>query len=369
MPYTYAIHETISGAFLEAADPATNRMGRRLRSGPAGSSSFAPVDGLTRADWDDLLTPWSRMLVKFQGDLVVAAHVFTGESFGSSSTLTTMNHVDIRAIFDRRTTFGSNGYSGDQPTENQLDVLNQQLGNIPSWLMWASTNGPGGGFDLPIYRAEGKITDALVHSLPGGAHTRIWRDDEIPFVGSALSEVESVSGGPDTEFDPVKVGGSIRFMLRSGALTGRDLSINLSAPESEATEWGYVKDAQKQSNVLYAIGNGSERSMLVRTAAAAPTVPALERAVPYRHITDTAVLQAHANADLALYNQPTRQWSVKVRADEFDGIASIPLGTTFQLYTKDHWRLADGWKPTRLIGYDTDETDSVTLVMQPTGGG
>lgn len=369
MPYTYAIYDTISGDFQANVTPATNSMGRRLNSYPEGASSFAPDPDLTPSDWTNLLRPWSRVLVKCRNDVPVAAHVFTKETESLNSSLANMSHADIGAIWARRSTFGSNGYSGNQPTDNQLDVVNRTLAAMPSWLIWASTNGPTALFDLPMYLPEGKITDTLVHSLPTtGPHTRIWRDDEIPFVDGAWSEVQSTKGGPDTELVPQLVGGKLRWLLRSGALTGVTRDFVMGAPECELFDVSRTVDGSKQANVVYAIGNGSERKLLVASAYGTPTVPALERAIEYREIGDMAVLQDHADADLALYNQPIVQWTASVHADAMGGIETIPLGSTLRLYFQGHWRIPDGWHTMRLIGFDTDQTEKVTLQLQPTGG-
>lgn len=80
------------------------------------------------------------------------------------------------------------------------------------------------------------------------------------------------------------------------------------------------------------------------------------------------MLQARANADLAVYSKPTEQWSMNMLAGEEPGIAAIQLGSTARLYFRDHGWIDDGWRNLRIIGFSSDMSERVPFSVQPVGG-
>lgn len=367
MSWSYAIYDTITGVRQAGVEPVSNSMGRLLNTGSSGSTVVLPQEGVSRAQFRALTTPWARTLVKFWNGKPLFAHIITGRKWDVTAGRLTLDHSDVWALLGRRTTFGSNGYSGWLPENNRLEMINHSLASMPSWLLWAGTEGPTPNFDLPIYLPEGKITNALVHALPfAGSDSRTYWDYEVQFVEPAIKEIVAV--GPDVDFEPRIVDGFLQLHLRVGDLAGGFSDWNMASASPELFNVSETEDASKQANVVHAIGKGSEADMRVRTAQSSPSVPALERAVNYKDIDDLAVLQKHADADLATFNQPTRQWSASLFASSGKGIDSMPLGHVLRLYFKDHAWEPDGWQNLRMVGFSTTENETVSLTIQPTGG-
>jgi len=370
MTYTYAVHDTITGDYLAPVELATNSMGRGINGGRSGESTLVRPAGWSRTNFRDLTTPWARTLVKFSNGSPIAAQMFTGRKWDFTTARLTVRHADVWTILSKRTTFGTNGYSGTLPTDNNLPLLNQSLVSMPAWMIWAGTEGPTSNFALPIFLPEGKVTYALINSLPytGTDNRTIW-DYEVVFVDDAIGEVIKMPGGPDFDFQPrISSAGKLELLMRVGTLTGGTSDWMMSSSMPALTNVTHDEDATKQANVVYAIGKGSEAGMRVRTASASPSVPALERAVNYKEIDDLGILQSHANSDLALFNQPTSQWTASMLSGAGAGIENMPPGHTMRLSFTDHDWEPDGFQPQRLIGFDTSESDTVTLSLQPSGG-
>jgi hypothetical protein len=100
----------------------------------------------------------------------------------------------------------------------------------------------------------------------------------------------------------------------------------------------------------------------------APNVPALEMVTTYKDIDDPTVLQSHANADLALHNQPTTQWTASMLATAGPGIENMPLSHVMNLEFRGHVWEPDGITDHRIIGISTDMSETVQLSFQPIGG-
>lgn len=370
MAWTYAIHDTLSGDFLTHVALAENQMGRTLNGGQAGRSVMFRPEGWSRENFRAMTTPWSRTLVKSLNGIPLAAQMITGRMWDFTAGSLELRHADLWTILSKRTTFGTNGYSGHLPIDNNLPLVGYSLASMPPWMIWAGTEGPTANFALPIYLPEGKLTHALINSLPhSGPHDRTIWDYEVVFVDDAIDEVVKMPDGPDVDFQPrFSSSNKLELLMRVGTLTGGTSDWVMSAAKPPLFGVTHDEDAEKQANVVYAIGKGSEAGMRVRTAQASPGVPALERAVNYKDIDDYGVLQSHANADLALFNQPTQQWGASMLSESGKGLENMPLGHTMRLSFTDHDWEPDGFQPQRLIGFDTDETNTVTLALQPTGG-
>lgn len=368
--YKYAIHDTISGDYLAPVDLPSNSMGRAVNGGKSGQSTMYPQKDWSRAQFREHTTPWARMLVKSLNDVPLAAQMITGRKWDFTRGNLELRHADIWSILSKRTTFGTNGYSGNLPADNNLPLLNQSLVSMPAWMIWAGTEGPTANFSLPIFLPEGKVTYALINSLPhSGTDSRTIWDYEVVFVDDAIGEVIKMPGGPDLDFQPrISAAGKLELLMRVGALTGSTSDWMMSSAEPGLFDVTHDEDAVKQTNVVYAIGKGAEADMRVRTAQASPTVPALERAVNYKEIDDLGILQSHANADLALFNQPINQWAASMLATAGKGIENMPPGHTMRLSFTDHPWEPDGFQPQRLIGFDTNQSSTVNLSLQPTGG-
>jgi hypothetical protein len=367
--WSYSIHDTISGDFVCNLETSKNRMSRKL-NGIGDGSTVIPPQFENRAQFREATTPWDRTIVKSRGGRVYDAHLITKRGWDYGEHVLNVSHMSVRAVLARRHIWGTNGYSGQLFTDFALDIKDRRLDEIPAWIVWAAIEGPTANFDLPIYIPQGKITYALISSLPtGGGHDRSWPDFKAYFADDRLDEVSSDEGGPFIDFQAAIVNDKLRWNLRSGQLGGNEpYTWVLDAAEPSLFGVSSMEDASKQANIAHAIGEGSEHDMLLRTSAGAPQGVALERDDDYKEIEDPVLLQTHANANRATFNKVTKQWEMTMKAGEYGGIQDMPLGSIHHLlHDVEHpWEEPDPI-PVRVIGDETTDTTDVVLDVQPIG--
>jgi len=365
--WSFMVHDLITGAPIGPIELDANQMGRKINDTDTGRSSFTIPPRMSRARLLDLTQPRSRVLVKRWDGAPRYAQVIQERKYDERNpTQFELVHEDLRgAIMARRTTFGSNGYSGNLDINNGLVITNTALISVPALLFWAGSEGPTSNYDLPVYLPEGKLTNALAHSLAlAGTYTKTWWDYDGKVVDTAMREVQSLSGGPDVFYEPRYDGnGWLQWLMRIGDLSGTTTDFNMTAAKRKFFDGTWTENDLNSANVLYAFGNGSEQGKKVKTAQATPTLPAAERIVSYADEETDSILQSHADADLALWQKPTVQWSGSTFAD-----VDLRVGGTIRLYHKDHPVHADGWTSTEMLGDSSDLTDHVTLDFQTIGG-
>lgn len=361
MSQTYAFYDTITGAFLDWAQPSTFSYSRSLNASGTGQATFT-----AGAVSINLLTPWAVSLMAIRNGVPVGGGLIVKVAAGVSTMTWTVSFADVRAILGRRTTFGSNGYGAT--VNDKLDLAGFTLQSMPAWLVWSGTQGPTANFAIPIFLPEGRITQALITSLPHiGSDTRTYYDYEVHFVDQSIAELQD--SGLEVDFEPrLSSSNALEWLLRSAvSLSGVNVDFNMTTEDHGLFDVRYVSDGAKQSNVLYSIGKGSELDMRVTTARAEPNGPALERAENYKDIDNLAVLQNHSNQDLSLLNKSTIQWAVSMLATNSKGIENMRLGSSFNLYFAGHPMVPTGWHHMRLIGYSGGESEKITLQLQPSG--
>lgn len=362
--WNYKIFNILTGKFVARINPASNLMGRALNAGRSGMSTWVPPRQMRRNGILTRTQPWSRVLVKCWGDVPKFAHLIVGRKWDDKRGVMTLRHSDIWSILAKRTTFGTDGYGNTELSRLAMDGFSLEA-MIP-WIVWAGTEGPTANFELPIWLPQGKLTYALINSLPhGGAHARTIWDHEVMFLDEAIAEIVEVEGGPDIDFVPQIVDNKLRFLLNVGAITAGKSDWMMNAEKPGLTDLQIEEDALLMANVNYAVGMGSERSMLVSTARVEPAgVPALERAENYKAVKELGQLQGHANADLALHLNPTVQISASMLASYGPTVAAIDPGHRMRLYFKDHRFMPDGWNTQRVISFDTSTTQDVSVELQ-----
>jgi hypothetical protein len=361
--WSYWICDTVTGTRLARVSPSKVSWSRVLNGSGSGKCEFPVAAVGPNMNWDDLLTPWSRTFVVCEEELVVYAGLIIKEDDDLTDTVVSVSHSDIRVLLDRRSTFGTNGYSGGSP-DNKLELVNITAARIAAWVLWSGTEAPAlanPDFALPIIPiAKGTTTG-------GGAESQTYFDYQSSTVGPAIVEAQNRAGGPDIDFMPQwGATGKLEYQMRAGSpqLTGAVLEFNLSTANHGLFNVKRTRDGSKQATYVYAIGEGSEADMKVATAHSSGG-PAIEKFVQYKKIGDMPTLQSHADADLATYSSPTIQWSYQLLADS---IQYQPLGTSHSLYFEGHPRIPNGWQRLRVIGWAGDETRFVTPTLQPIGG-
>lgn len=367
--YSCFITDLITGVIQAPVDPSKWSWSRVLNGTGSGTAEFQVSAAMDHPlDWEDLFTPWSRVFVVCEEGVVIYAGVITGadDVEGTNSTVTTIQHSDIRAVLDRRTTFGSNGYSGSI-ADGVLPLVNITYERIAAWLMWAGVTAPAlvnPAFALPIFYPE-KDT-----STGGGTESRTYYDYQLQMIGAALQEIQNSDGGPDIDFLPYWTpSNTLAWQMRVGTtanpqLTGAVLDFNMTTSKHGLSDVKRTRDGSRMGNFIYAVGEGSEVDMKVASQHAATSGPALERVMQYKKIGDQGQLQSHADADTLAYADPTYQWSYTLAPES---IQYQPLGTIHRLYYDGHVRFPDGYQNLRVIAWAGDETRKVTPTLQPIG--
>jgi hypothetical protein len=360
MSWTYEIVDTRTGVRQSVVFPSSGSWNRVLNAQGSGSHSFPnAIPIASRAAYRTLFRPWARTLVVSRNGVARYAGIITGYSFDWDSGMWQIQHADIRALLARRYTMGTNGYSGDT-ADNKLELINYTLASIVPWVVWAGTAGPTANYDLPILLADGGAV---------GTESRTYYDYNFTTLDSALDEITNL--GPDVDFAPRwNTSGALYYQQIVGMplIAAGTWEWNLTAAEPGLFGVRVTVNATKQATVVFATGTGSEVDMQVKTARTDSDLPALERQSPYKGADHgLPALQAHANADLALYSKPTEQWSLSMLAGEGPRIENVDLGFTARIWSKDLGGIPDGWTSLRLIGYSNDMSEKITFDVQPIG--
>lgn len=151
-----------------------------------------------------------------------------------------------------------------------------------------------------------------------------------------LSDLAQLDGGFEFAIqiltDPTT--GSRTRMLRLGyPMLSSGYTHRLSKPGA-ILSYSFPEDGPRAATHLVAQGNGASSSLHVNTAALADGYPRLDATTSYGSITDTAVLNAHAAADLALAAPPVAVPAVRVRLEATD-LTAQSLGDSIRITIRD----------------------------------
>ncbi|GAA0960177.1 hypothetical protein [Frigoribacterium faeni] len=361
--WTFDICDTVTGERLDSLYPSAGSFSRVLNGIGSGTHTFVTREiGVTgdRASFQRqrkaLTAPWARTLVQSWDAVPRYAGLITQRTMNEQAGTVVVQHSEVREILKRRFTFGENGYQGEGG--GRFTIGNNTLESLVSWLIWQGMQGIRGNWGLPVRVPPRNVV---------GRHTRTWWDYNFPVIETEMTELQNAYGGPDIDFQQQwSASKTLEWQARVGALTdGKTLEWNLTADERpRVTDFEIVHDGSKTANMVYTIGDGQERDMLVRKALAETAQPALERIEPYGQMKRLDWLQEHADADLQTFRVPTEQMSFSIMAGDKPGVNDLVLGQTLRLYTKNHIWIEDGWHDYRLIGYSGDLTDKIALQVQ-----
>ena len=359
--WTYFIVDTVTGEKLEQVTPLDGGFTRRLNETTGGQHTFATSAfgaGATvherRGARLDLTRPWHRTLVQCWNGRPRYAGVITRRTPKASGGTFSIDHKDVREILKARTTLGVDGYSGK--TDGAFTITKETLASLVGHLLWVSMQGATDQWRLPLVLPPRGVA---------GEESRTWHDYNLPVIETELTELQNTDGGPDVDFYPRwSASGALEWEVRVGALSGPQLEWNLNTDQPELVLVDFVEDGLNQGTTFYAVGDGSEVDLLVRTARTSTNGPALERIESYSQVDDGDTLQKHASADARAFAAPTREYRFVMRADGRPGVNDLVLGQIIRTYsTGDEWLLA-GWTEHRLVGFTCDTTTTVQLHVQ-----
>jgi len=356
--WSTAIFDTQTGAPMSPVQPASGTWGR----GDVTSRSHAvPLrgDGFTQAQRRDLYRAWDRTLVQMWDGKPVYGGLILGTDYDMASGILTVNHCDVRVLLSRRWMYGIGGYS---PTGSVV-IDNLSLRGIAARLGYIGLQAPiSGAWPIPV----------VIPAEEAGSIDRTYYHYEFQTVAEALSEIESMDGGPDTDLQPrLDAEGRLYWEYRIGnpLLDGPDWEFNIAAEKQPLLDLHVKEDAAKQTTGVFAVGKGAEADMRVGGAAASVSAGlAKDTLITLKDIDDVAQLNSHAQAELNALYSPTTQWSFNVLASELDtgtqNLGDLTIGSTVRtLSSGDEW-IADGVKDHYTVGYTGDYGYSVTFQVQ-----
>jgi len=353
--------DTQTGQRLAQLPATDSSFARKINGVGSGSHTFVTADlgyGSTpatrRTSRLTLTRPWARTVVQCWDGVPVYAGLISGKEPSEEDGTVALKTVELRELFKYRTTFGQNGYNG--ATDGRFVLQNQSLASIAGYLLWDVLQGARPNWQLPLILPPRGMT---------GTNSRTYHEFNLPIIETELTAIQNLDGGPDIDFEPSwDAQDNLQWTSRVGDLTGSTIDLNLSAPKSGVTGFGFIEDGNAQGNVFYAVGNGSDRDLKVASQFADNDDPAMERIVQYSQETRLDVLQKHAVEDLRAFRHATRQYSFSIQADATPGLRNLRNGQTIRTYTQGHDWLEDGWISHRLVGFSGDLTNTIKLQTQ-----
>lgn len=376
MSWSFQICDTRTGVRKLEVFPSDGRWSRRLNNSASGSHTFQLGDRLlTRHQWWDLTTPWSRTLVVSWIDgtveTAVYAGVITSTNYSWDKKTLQVDHVDLRDLFKNRYPFGVGSYwsDGTETKPGKLVCTNLSFRAIASRLVYEGANGPFPFYSLPI------VLPSMTEAGPFSETYENWR---FVTVYEALDDLQNRAGGPDIDFDPQWTGanGSLQWIMQVGVptqyssqLVGETFELNLTAADHGASSYGLARNGMKQLTGVFAIGEGTEEDMLVGgDGLDVSDIPALDATQSFKGVDSKPVLASYSAATTAVLKDPILQTNFSLRADSWPGAARLKLASMFHIYSAGDEYLPDGYTDVRMIGISGDMTYQLVPVLQPVGG-
>lgn len=174
-----------------------------------------------------------------------------------------------------------------------------------------------------------------------------------PTYGQMLSDLASLDGGFEylirTITDPTTAARTRRLRLGYPVISSATVH-TLTVPGNAILSYSFAEDGSRAGTYLTAQGNAATSSVHIDAAALAAGYPRTDLITDYSSITDVAVLEAHAAADLVRARVPVLIPQVRIRLDGAPDITPDALGDYVRLQITDE-HFPDGVRLTyRLVG-------------------
>lgn len=337
---------------------------RVLNGSGTGSATVQLNDSLVkRLNVRALTEPVARTLVLDWDDIVVYAGVIWGRKYSRNSQTLSISHEDIWSIINRR--FAVNHYEGAVELW-KATYSGMTLRQFIKYLMVLGLYGyDNSNMMLPITLPADEVGTVPARTIYGY---------HLENLGTAITNVMKEKNGPDVDFRPRWLDGKLNYEMRIGStasprLTAGSYEWNASAPESGIFDFEENENAQKLVTNMVAVGEGSEKKMLIRSERNVnPVYPHLERALAYKKESNPERLSALAGGGLEAYGKPTTQTSFSVMASGTPNVSALLPGGVARLWEDGADWVPRGWRTHRLIQYSGDLNEKVKLQFQPHGG-
>lgn len=327
---------------------------RALNTGSGGEAIFYCDDTeVAETINETTMAPWKRILVMEYYGVVIYAGFIVDTDYDHSDRVLRVAHEDVWSVLIRRI-MANIVADGVQATS--LVFNNTTLKTLAKQAVYQGQN-DAARFNLPI-------------SLPsdvGGGVNRTYKGYQLPTVSSVLADLIDDEGGPDVDFAPRWIGdGQLSWEMRSGAVDTGLWEWDVTAEKSQASGLKYKTDGSLMANRVVAVGEGSEKKMLLRVedqSATSDFLP-LDALVQHKEKGKASELPTVARGYLAAHNKPTKQVGMDVQMNEEFSVNQLELGGTVRWKVEKDPFLTDGWRSSRLIEYSGDLTDKVHLEFQ-----
>lgn len=344
----YTIHNTISGE-LVAALAGDGRHGRAPGAGD-GEHTFQLADAvkpLTSGEVQALQEPNATTIaVSWNGVPVYAGLVIDSDYSRDRATLT-IQHVDIRTLFQERLTFGVNSYAA-----GNLSVTGKNMSGLVRGVLQRGIFDWGSTWLLPV-------------DLPAdvaGSQEIVVKNWEWARIEDLLQRVEKL--GAVIDFDPYfDDSGGLRFRVRVGAphLPGTSLEWVVTAQDSPVVNLHVRKNGSKQLTGCFYMGKGTEADMRIGEAGfiAGPRIPVRDAARSAKDESDVATLNKMALTDLQGNRTAQTTWSFQLVADQSWDVAAMKPGARITLHMHGDPVISDGAHTFIVTGVSVDSTTSI----------
>lgn len=337
--------------------------GTALNEGKSGQAQFKLGDADVAAALDmGHLAPLSRaLIVEWEGVPLYGGIILTNDYDRDTQTLTISHEDAMWWILARRFVLASHG--SDAATRD-LSWSNLTYGTLVNRAITNAQTG-GAAYKLPI----------IVPGDDVGVHSKTLYGYHMPIASEVIQDITEKEMGPDVSFRPrwTNGGESVEFVRTSSPFDSTAYEVydfHAGAPESGITGLKWKVDASNVTNRLFALGEGSEKNMLVEMVSD-PYSPyvALERSEAFKEESDRAALRSLGVEELATANAPTVQVSMDIPADGSPDVSQLRLNSLIRWIVTDDPFFEAGWKTGRVIEFSGDTTSSkVHLEFQPLGG-
>lgn len=152
-----------------------------------------------------------------------------------------------------------------------------------------------------------------------------------------LAELAGLDGGFEfagqTTVDPTT--GARTRRLRLGYPTLATGTVHRISKPGAILSYSFPEDGARGGTYLMATGSGIQSTIHKDTAMLATGWPRTDLTTSYSSVTDPAVLEAHATADLALARVPVSVPSIRIRPDAAPDITPMSIGDTVKVTIRD----------------------------------
>ncbi|MWV50057.1 hypothetical protein GRS96_12335 [Rathayibacter sp. VKM Ac-2803] len=327
-----------------------------------GAHSFilhGPVlPGLSKAQWQDIAHSWTRVLVQSWNDEdPIYAGLLIAWEWDEDAARLILNHVELRALFSRRFTWGHRGYDVGSP----LEFADRAPAGALRAIVERATN-DGAPDDHPWRLRVARPADAA------GDMSMTWPNDTFQTIEDALVSLEDA--GTHIWFRP-RWDDDHRLehlaLIGTPLIAGETVDIVATSPSPIARKLRVKSDGAGQLTGVFAIGNGSGESMKVGFAGTFEnfTTPILDRTIFGKSDESGGQLEAMAAVDLETHRDPIEQRTFSVLAS----LLPVPpgrltIGGRIHLGWFGHVFIDDGWSELYIIAIAGGLDEELALTTQ-----